>query len=199
MSKKFEELQKRMASELSPMAQYPNTVLDKEIKSRNYTLGDYKLEFDLEWSGTRLYYQARFPHKADWDYGKSMELSNVIKKYPRFDLIDMKKHHEAVDIIAKRTPITPKMLYDNFIVFDNIYYEKRGIDGMLDDLRKNHTDYVPQWDGVSNSRYEAEEWFTERIVSVIGDDKIVFNEVMLWDGSDLLEEIGSKFFGASTD
>lgn len=198
MSEKFKELQGRIARELLPVVRYPNTVLDREIRSRNFTVGDYKLEYAPEWSGSNIYYQAKFPQKVGWDYDKSMDLSSLIKKYPRFDLLNMKEHLDVVDIITRRTPITPKMLYDNFIVFDKVHYESRGVDKMLEDLGNHYGNYIPQWDGVAKSRHQAEEWFSERIVGAIGEDRIVLNDIMLYDGSELLDEIGRKFFGAST-
>lgn len=199
MSEKFVELQRRIAKELSPVARYPNTVLEKEIFNRNFSVGDYKLEFAPEWSGSNIYFQSKFPQKAGWDYDKSADLSSMIKRYSRFELINMKEHLDAVDIITRRTPITPKMLYDNFIVFDKAHYENNGVDEMLKDLGNHYGNYIPQWDGVAKSRHQAEEWFSERIVSAIGEDKIVLNEIMLSDGPNLLEEIGGKFFGARAD
>jgi hypothetical protein len=198
MSEKFKELQKRLVQDLSP-ASYPNFVLQKTINEKNYQVGDYRLKFDPEWSGSTIYLKVRFPINANWNYEKSKGLADVVKKYPRFDLIDMKDHPDAVEIITRRTPITPKMLYDNFIIFDNFEYEKRGIDGMLDNLKNAYKDYIPQWDGVPKSRAEAETWFANRVVTAINEDAIRFPDMMLTDGPDLLEEIGRKYFDARTE
>jgi hypothetical protein len=162
-------------------------------------VGDYRLKFDPEWSGSAIYLKVGFPINANWNYEKSKGLTDVVKKYPRFDLIDMKDHPDAVEIITRRTPITPKMLYDNFIIFDNFEYEKRGIDGMLNNLKNAYKDYIPQWDGVPKSRAEAETWFANRVVTAINEDAIRFPDMMLADGPDLLEEIGRKFFDAKTE
>jgi hypothetical protein len=198
MSERFKELQKRLVQDLSP-ASYPNFVLQKTINEKNYQVGDYKLKFDPEWSGPTIYLKVGFPSNANWNYQKSKDLADVVKKYPRFDLIDMKDHADAVEIITRRTPITPKMLYNNFIIFDNSEYEKRGIDGMLDNLKNKYEDYIPQWDGIPKSRAEAETWFANRVVTAINEDIIRFPDMMLADGPDLLEEIGRKFFDAKTE
>lgn len=203
MSEKFKELQKRLVQDLSPSGNYPNFVLQKTIHEKNYRVGNYLLAFDPEFSGSTPYFKFIFTNRngpANWNYEKSGELLDVVKKYhPRFDLIDMKDHPDVVEIITRRTPITPKMLYDNFIIFDNSEYEKRGIDGMLDDLRNEYANYVPQWDGVPKSRAEAETWFANRVVTAINEDTVRFPDMMLADGPDLLEEIGRKFFDARTE
>lgn len=197
MSAKFEELQKRIVKELGPISEYPNFVIRNKVNQKNYRTGDWKLEYDDEWSHSTTYFRVKFEKGVNWDYNKGNELYSIVKNYPRFEVLQPKQNPEVVEIVTRRTPITQKMLYNNFLIFDNLHYENLGgLKGMLEHLHNRYDNYIPQWDdpGIPESKIQAEQWFVDRIVTAINEDTIRFWDLMLVDGSELLEEIRRKFF-----
>jgi hypothetical protein len=197
MPKMFESLHQNLDRIFDGFWKYPDFVIDNEVRKLEAKNSDFRPTYNPTW-GTD-YIRFEFGTSALWDFANTNRLDSVVKKYPRFGVVEPKKYDKYVELALKRSPdLTRHMLYNHFLIFDMKGYEKRGLEEMLQIVStpkyKSYSYYDPYSNEGIKTLKEARSLLPDRLSAAIDSNSITTSLVFLKNGSDLLEEIGIKFF-----